>query len=66
MCADCHQSRALAWNEDTDGWWQHREVVCNACAELDRARAETKDPEPGARPYVVLDPEYTPDRPRRT
>lgn len=57
-CPGCNQKRSLAHDPETDGWWEHHEVVCNACAELERARKESKDPEPGAKGYVALDPEW--------
>lgn len=53
-CGGCGQKRELAWDPDTNGWWDHHEVTCEACAELERAKAEAKDPEPGAKGYVVF------------
>lgn len=58
-CSGCGHPRELAWNPETNGWWDHHEVVCEACAELERVKAETKNPEPGAMPYLTLDPEWS-------
>lgn len=57
-CPDCHQKRELAYDPETDGWWEHHEVVCHACAALERARKESKDPELGTKGYVAIDPEW--------
>lgn len=56
----CGQKRDLAWNGDTDGWWESHEVVCAACAELERAQKEAKEPEPGVLRYVSLGEDYEP------
>lgn len=60
FCSGCGQKKSVAWDEDTNGWWEVHDVVCEACAALEVARKETKDPEPGAMQYPVLEDDYKP------
>lgn len=61
LCSGCGQRRDLAWNPDTEGWWDIHEAVCEACAAIDREQKKTKDPTPGFKPIVTLSEGYTPD-----
>lgn len=61
VCRDCGQKRELAWNPDTNGWWDVHDVVCEACAALDEERDVKKKPEHGAKPIVTLDESYRAD-----
>ena len=61
VCSCCGQYADLAHDPDTDGWWEvDTETVCFAGAALAQWRESDgpKQMDPGALPYVRLDPDY--------
>ena len=61
----CGQWAPLAWDPDTDGWWEMcteppEAPICYAGAAVDEWRRDTKPDqiEPGVIPTVQLDPDF--------
>lgn len=58
LCGECGHPRDRAWHPDMDGWYEAKEIHCNACAALQRkARedAESKQGTPAGRKLAAVD-----------
>lgn len=63
LCPDCHQPGWIAFDPDTNGWYEvDATTVCEACAARERWAEDHKDTEPGQKISVILDPVYKPKR----
>lgn len=49
LCPGCGQPKHEAWNPDSEGWFEVKEAVCQACAELDRDSQKHRDSHDPAR-----------------
>lgn len=59
LCKDCGTPARLGYDPDLDGWFEtDTETVCYACAAREKYMRELKDPEPGLKIGVRLDPDY--------
>lgn len=68
LCKDCGQDRERSMHPDMSGHYEVRELICEACAELERHRKAQKEPDRSRKEYVIdrrpADlplPEWTPD-----
>lgn len=63
LCPDCKQPGWLAFDFDTNGWYEVKaDCVCQACAAREQWAEEHKDMEPGQKISVMLDPGFEPKR----
>lgn len=55
LCPGCGQRKDVAFNPDSDGWFEAREVVCAGCAAKQNHEHgdQNRKPTPGAKVYVV-------------
>lgn len=54
FCSGCGQRRDEAWDPVTSGHYEAHEQVCNACAAVDDAHKEHKEPVPGLKVFASL------------
>lgn len=52
-CSGCGQPKHESWNPDSDGWYEHREAMCNGCAALERAADGDRKHHPERKRWVV-------------
>ncbi len=59
LCPDCRQPARLAFDADLDGWFEADDtIICCSCAAKERYMKDVKDPEPGLKIGVRLDPNW--------
>lgn len=53
LCPGCGQPKDVAYNPDSDGWYEAAEVVCAGCkAQHDHGKGQ-KEPTPGGKVFVI-------------
>lgn len=59
-CDGCGQPIEESHDPDREGWYQVHELTCAGCRAKETHQRENKDPEPGVKLQVSLDPDYKP------
>jgi len=53
LCDGCGQDKHVAWTDRPDSYFDVRTIECQACKAKQEYQNSTKEPQPGAKLYVV-------------